>query len=469
MASRIAIVEDSTNGRMLIGALLASGHYDVTCMSTDDALESLAALPPSLILIGPSVGAPVAFIDQLKKASAAGAIPVIVLARDASPDIRLALIAAGARDVADYPASGTTLLARIRVLLREAEAYREIERRRLASLKFGFAEAAPEFATKRRITFVQDGSSQFSTVACGEAKTWATSISTPAEALAPEGVTHVPEGYILDWCGAAPQATIRQTLPELRSRSHSRHAVILVIHDKGDPDAAVQALDAGASDVVSDQVLPGEIVCRMSRLLKRKIAEDALRKSTEDGFEMAVTDPLTGLYNRRYAEAYMADLLAGQARERPFAFMIADIDHFKMINDTHGHAAGDDVLRDVAHRLRSEMRAIDLVARFGGEEFLIVLAETDIMGAELAANRLRQRIGSTPVSLENGASVDVTMSIGVCLGNASMVQSLRANGGLSRSAVWQNPLSELLRRADSALYQAKAEGRNRIQMAATSA
>jgi two-component system cell cycle response regulator len=162
--------------------------------------------------------------------------------------------------------------------------------------------------------------------------------------------------------------------------------------------------------------------------------------------EMAVTDGLTGLYNRRYMETHLATLVEQAAgRGKPLTLLVLDIDYFKAINDTYGHDAGDDVLREFATRIRKSIRGIDLACRYGGEEFVIVMPETDMAVAALVAERIRRRIAGDPFAIEQGAkAIDVTLSIG-----------LAALGANDTAAM-------ILKRADQALYRAKRDGRNRV-------
>jgi two-component system cell cycle response regulator len=163
--------------------------------------------------------------------------------------------------------------------------------------------------------------------------------------------------------------------------------------------------------------------------------------------EMAITDGLTGLFNRRYMENHLATLVdQSAARGKPIAVMVLDIDYFKAINDTHGHDAGDDVLREFALRVRKCIRNIDLACRYGGEEFVLVMPETDKAVATMVAERLRRRIASEPFGIQQGArSLEVTISIGIAA----------ASGSADTAAA-------ILKRADQALYQAKRDGRNRV-------
>jgi len=167
----------------------------------------------------------------------------------------------------------------------------------------------------------------------------------------------------------------------------------------------------------------------------------------QQSMEMAITDGLTGLYNRRYMESHLATLVEQAAgRGKPLSLLVLDIDYFKSINDSFGHDAGDDVLREFAMRVRKSIRGIDLACRYGGEEFVVVMPETDMAVGALVAERIRRRIASEPFAIEQGAkAIDVTLSIGLASLNAA-----------------SDTGATILKRADQALYRAKRDGRNRV-------
>ena len=163
-------------------------------------------------------------------------------------------------------------------------------------------------------------------------------------------------------------------------------------------------------------------------MVRQKLLQDKLGDTVRDGLNAAITDPLTGLYNRRYVEPHLARM-ASQARatQREFAVMMLDIDHFKSINDRYGHAAGDYVLIEIARRLPENLRAIDLVARIGGEEFMVALPNTNHAQGQFAADRLRHLISAMPFSLgPDWPSLTVTMSVGVAIDGLSKLDQLRS-------------------------------------------
>jgi two-component system cell cycle response regulator len=189
-----------------------------------------------------------------------------------------------------------------------------------------------------------------------------------------------------------------------------------------------------------------ELRARVRTQLRRRLYADRLRTMVSSAVELAITDPLTGLYNRRYLDAHLASAIdRARLLAKPVCVLLFDIDHFKQINDTYGHDAGDDVLREFSERLRRGVRGIDLVARYGGEEFLLVMPETDAAFAGSVAERLRGDVEKDAFATRAGATIPVTVSIGI--------------------AEWLGPsdnAEELVKRADAALYAAKRAGRNRV-------
>jgi two-component system cell cycle response regulator len=208
----------------------------------------------------------------------------------------------------------------------------------------------------------------------------------------------------------------------------------------------MRALDIGVNDYIVRPIDVNELRARVRTQLRRKLYAERLRDTVSSAVELAITDPLTGLYNRRYLEAHMRSLVArASASAKPVCVLLLDIDHFKGINDTYGHDAGDDVLRDFSERLRRGVRGIDLVSRYGGEEFVLVMPETDVSFAASVAERLRGDVERTPFTTRSGSTFPVTVSIGL--------------------AEWRGPADSadaLIKRADEALYSAKRTGRNRV-------
>jgi two-component system cell cycle response regulator len=233
----------------------------------------------------------------------------------------------------------------------------------------------------------------------------------------------------------------------LRSDEATRHLPVLGVVDPDDRARLVKALDIGLNDVLTRPIDPQELSARVRSQVRAKRYTDFLRNNLDYSLELAVTDQLTGLHNRRYMTSQLGALVNRAVRggDAVSALMI-DIDHFKKINDSFGHDVGDDVLREFAVRLASNVRAIDLPCRYGGEEFVVIMPDTRLDDAGRIAERIRRHVAGSPFRVGADCQpLTVTISIGVA-----------ATAGAGDSA------EGLLKRADEAVYAAKAAGRNTV-------
>jgi two-component system cell cycle response regulator len=233
----------------------------------------------------------------------------------------------------------------------------------------------------------------------------------------------------------------------LRSNEATRHLPLLGVVDQDERQRLVKALEIGLNDILSRPIDPQELAARVRTQIKRKRYTDFLRDNLDHSLELAVTDQLTGLHNRRYMTGQLGALVNRAARGGdPVAALMIDIDHFKKINDSFGHDIGDEVLREFAVRLASNVRAVDLPVRYGGEEFTVIMPDTKLEDAERIAERIRLHVAGSPFRVAGGSELlMVTISIGVA-----------ATVGPSDTA------EALVKRADEAVYAAKAAGRNMV-------
>jgi two-component system cell cycle response regulator len=238
---------------------------------------------------------------------------------------------------------------------------------------------------------------------------------------------------------------------QLRSLPEGRNVPILVLVSDGDRRKLTQALEMGVNDYLTRPVDRNELVARVRTQLRKKRYSDRLRYNVQLSLEMAITDQLTGLHNRRYMGRHLDTLISSAEQSgKPVAFLILDIDYFKAVNDTHGHDIGDEVLREFASRIAANVRGIDLACRYGGEEFVVVMPDTDMEFASAVAERLRRSVETTPFPISREPHrLNVTISIGI-----------------AGSERFGDTADKLLHRADKALYRAKREGRNRVVAAA---
>jgi diguanylate cyclase (GGDEF)-like protein len=224
---------------------------------------------------------------------------------------------------------------------------------------------------------------------------------------------------------------------------------VLFVSANRDPARKARLLERGASDTIEKPFHPAELRARLVVHLRLRQLRNELREKNQQLERLSVTDALTGLRNRRFAEWFLSGELERSRRHgNPLAVLLVDIDHFKRVNDAHGHAAGDAALRHVATLLAREVRKTDVCARWGGEEFLMGLAQVPLEGALALADRQREAVEASPLVLPSGARLALTVSIGVA-------------GVLPTD---DTPL-ELVAAADRALYEAKDGGRNRVVLA----
>jgi two-component system cell cycle response regulator len=328
-------------------------------------------------------------------------------------------------------------------------AHDELRGRALTAVGLGlqndFADLAADRGEGGRLLIVDDRPSSTERLTAALSRTQKVQVeSDPAEALfkAAEGEFDL----VLVSLGFRDYDALR-LCGQLRSLERTRHTPLLLIAEPEDRNRLLRGLDLGVNDYLMRPVDRNELVARVRAQIKRKRYAEGLRDSVQATMEAAVVDSLTGLNNRRYLDSHLAAMV-GQATAagRPLSLMALDIDHFKRVNDTYGHAAGDDVLRGFAARVKSAIRGVDLMCRLGGEEFVVVMPDTAKDVALRVAERVRGLVEATPFVIEEGRrSIAVTVSVGV---------SERGRDG---------DASALLRRADEALYQAKAEGRNRVR------
>ncbi len=459
MSGRILIVDTVATNRIVLKVKMLSAQFRVdTCSSSLEAEAIIATRRPDLILINLSdpMEDRYAFCKALRAESETASIAVIAVGVPDTSKARFAALDAGADDVLPRPMSDTLLLARIRSLLRVRSASQELLLRDGTSRALGFEEANTSFEAPAHVALLNP-SNALNTALLKTLKTGLHQMVHAVKIQDVLGEAKAPDLLVIDGTRQDIATNLLYGLvSDLRSRSETRLSTQLVIVPNNEPDIAAMFLDLGADDVVPCGTSADEIFLRAKSLIRRKLQHDRLRDTVRNGLNAAVTDPLTGLYNRRYVDPHLARM-AEQSRNagRDLAVMIMDIDHFKCINDTYGHTVGDDVLIEVADRLRDNLRAIDLVARIGGEEFLVAMPRTSPHQAKIAANRLRHLVNCTPFKIRGADPIQVSVSVGVAISGGCRME--------------KPELTRMCDRADAALYAAKSAGRNQVAMSRNAA
>jgi diguanylate cyclase (GGDEF)-like protein len=259
--------------------------------------------------------------------------------------------------------------------------------------------------------------------------------------------TDAPPIAILDWM--MPGMDGVEVCRKVRQRGQEPYIYLLLLTTKGRKENIIEGLDAGADDYLTKPFDPHELQVRLRSGKRIMTLQAELIEAREALRVQAMHDPLTGMWNRRAILEVLGSELARSRREGlPVAVAIADLDHFKRINDTYGHLVGDTALCESASRMRALLRAYDTIGRYGGEEFLMVLPGCTSQDAFNLADRLRIGMSQEPVKI-GGGTIDVMCSLGVAASDTLAVLDPTA----------------LIQAADSALYRAKAGGRNRVELA----
>lgn len=232
-------------------------------------------------------------------------------------------------------------------------------------------------------------------------------------------------------------------------RSGGGELPFLFLTAQRDPDRMARLLRNGACDIVRKPFHPDELLARLELHMRLRRLQAELREKNATLAEISITDLVTGLRNRRYVTEFLSvELLRAARYKSALSVLLLDLDYFKRVNDTYGHKAGDRVLQSIGETLRASLRGTDLAGRFGGEEFLVVLPQTDLDGACALGERIREAIAETATTIGPGPPISVTVSIGA----AVLTESIRT-------------AEQLIEAADAALYVAKDAGRNRVRAA----
>ena len=420
MNPRILIVDDEPLNVKLMKANLLSGRYQtISAFSGEEALEKVESDSPDLILLDimmPDMDG-YAVCEKLKACPETSHIPVVMVTASSAPKERIRGLSVGADDFLVKPINDLALFARVRNLLRVKMMFDELKLRDSTSRELGLTDF---------LESLDEDEAEIDTVMLAPA----------AESQGEVWRAHITKMLRVDVIGTCserealnmarleqPDAVIvHQRLMEdgdslrlisaLRARPETRQAVMIYVVSDGAIETAAKALDLGTSDYVMEPFEPEELIIRLRTQLRRKRYSDQLR-SQEAG--------------------------------KDFAVMMMDLDKFKLINDSYGHDAGDMVLKEFSHRIQENVRGVDLVARMGGEEFLVVMPDASNVVAKHVSERLRRAVESKPFVTKDGVELNITVSVGVAIGKPE-----------------DDDPELLIKCADLALYEAKSNGRNLV-------
>jgi len=444
MSARILVVDDLAPNRNLLQVKLAAEYYDVLLAeSGEEALVVASTEKLDLILMDAMMPGMSGFeaCAAIKADPKTWHVPVVMVTALEDTKDRIRGLEAGADDFITKPIDDFNLMARVKSLLR----LKMVTDQLLSHTGHTKANSRPLLekihSRSGKILLIEDHDFRAEKISKPLRKKHKVVVEKdPAKALklASAGMDLIIVSLVSENFDGL------RVCAGLRFKEESRDVPILIVGDPEDEARLIRAYDIGINDTLMRPIEKQEMHARVNTLLRRKFYADSLRENFNENLEMVVSDPLTGLGNRRYFDRTIEPFFeALEEKGDAFSIMVFDIDHFKRVNDILGHDMGDQILKEVATRLVTNMRAVDVVSRYGGEEFMIAMPKTEESAALVAADRIRALIAGTPIYVD-GQALRITTSAGV-----AQVQK-------------GEQLRDVFKRADDALYKAKQAGRNKV-------
>ncbi len=451
MSARVLVVDDILPNVKLLEAKLSCEYYEViTATSGAEALEKVEDENPDIVLLDIMMPGMDGFevCERIKANPEKSHIPVVMVTALTDIQDKVRGLEAGADDFLSKPINDTALMARVRSLARLKMAMDEWKLRENSANQFGVVSEQSNLMSEpvegARILLIEDKEFEKEKIISSLTNDLNIVISVDNGMKAMELVASQEFDVIMVSLNLEDEDGLR-LCSHLRSNERTRSLPIVMIANEEDMARIAHGLEIGAHDYILRPIEKSELRARIRTQIRRKRFQDRLRSTYEISLSMALTDSLTGLYNRRYLEVHLEKLIENNAKSnKALGVIMMDIDHFKNVNDTYGHNVGDEILKVFAERIKDNLRSFDLVARLGGEEFVAILPDILPEQAYYIAERLRKSIADRAIkcSIKEGA-LNVTTSIGGAIIN---------NAGHS--------ITEILERADKCLYEAKNAGRN---------
>jgi two-component system cell cycle response regulator len=447
----VLIVDDIPTNVRLLEARLTAEYFDVlTASSGAEALAICDVQDVDIVLLDVMMPEMDGFevCERLKSNQQTAHIPVLMITALDQPSDRVRGLEVGADDFLTKPVDDIQLMARVKSLVRLKALTDELRARAKTGQEIAIEDAMRAMDSINseggRILLI-DTDQRHSERIRGylAASNQVDVLADPSDAALAVADGNYELALVSMALGEFDPLRI---CSQMRTAEQSRSLPIILIADEADRPRVVRGLDLGVNDFIMRPVERNELSARVRTQIRRQRYAVELRQSVTNTLALAVTDELTGLYNRRYFDRHLT-LMLDKAREqdRDMAVMLIDMDFFKSVNDTHGHDIGDAVLKEFAVRLRRNIRGVDLACRFGGEEFVVLMPDTDYRHAQNVAERVRTSVAERGFEMGPGKPLAVTVSVGVALNESDA-----------------DTPEMILKRADVALYRAKREGRNRV-------
>lgn len=452
MTARVLIVDDiPTNVKLLEARLTAEYFSVVTASSGAQAIEICQREDVDIVLLDVMMPEMDGFecCQILKRDPRTAHIPVVMITALDQPSDRVRGLESGADDFLTKPVDDIQLMARVKSLVRLKVLTDELRARTRTSHQIALEDASAS------VSGIETGNGRILVIDTDQAR--GERIKAYLRDQHTVGVLTNPADAVFEMSGGGHElALVSMALEgfdplricsQLRTVDQTRTLPIILVAEERDRPQIVRALDLGVNDFIMRPIERHELAARVKTQIRRQRYTVELRESLNSTMAMAVIDELTGLYNRRYFERHLSLILdKSRAQERDVAVMLLDIDYFKAVNDTYGHDVGDVVLKEFALRLQRNIRGVDLACRFGGEEFVVVMPDTDTRQASHVAERVRMAMAEEGFNAGLNAPLAITVSVGLALNEDD-----------------SDTPESLTKRADIALYRAKRSGRNRVE------
>jgi two-component system, cell cycle response regulator len=454
MTARVLVVDDIVANVRLLEAKLSAEYFEVvSAMNGLDALEAIQRTKPDIILLDVMMPGMDGFevCRRIKGNPATQHIPVIMVTALDQAEDRVKGLESGADDFLTKPVNDISLFCRIKSLVRLKMLTDEL-RLRPGNGQIGFiTRENNEIADKRgRVLLVDPRTGSADRIVAGLKTSHDVTVESVVEGTAEKIAASIAGFELIIISFDSDNFDGLRLCSQLRSLEASRHIPILIVVDPNEQQRLVKALDFGVNDYLLRPLDKQELMARVNTQVRRWRYTEQLRASVKASIELAVTDALTGFYNRRYLETHLRQLIDHAInRGKTLSLIVLDLDHFKQVNDNHGHDSGDMVLRQFADRVRTATRNVDIACRTGGEEFVLMLPGTDINQAHNIAERIRRSVEMKPFRVSGGAEIRVTVSAGV----TTLLDH-------------EESMERMMKRADESLYLAKNAGRNKVVLAA---
>ena len=451
MTARVLVVDDILANVKLLEARLAAEYFEVlSAFSGQQALDILARERVDVVLLDVMMPGMDGFevCRRIKSNVQTHHIPVVMVTALDQPSDKVQGLENGADDFLTKPVDDIALITRVKNLARLKMLNDEMIMRASTGRQMGIQDdgalAKALSGRSGRVLVVDDHPRSAARLLEVLSKTNDAFAERDPQTALTKLAEHNFDLLVVSL--SLQNADGLRLCSQVRSLDRTRHLPIIILVEPGDEARLLRGLDMGVNDYLMRPIDRHELMARVRTQIKRKRHSDFLRHRLAESVEMSITDALTGLHNRRYMEGHLKTLVTDSLRSgRALSMLVADIDHFKNVNDTYGHDIGDVVLKEFSVRLKRNTRGVDLACRMGGEEFVIIMPDTDIARAYQIGERLRANIAADNFPIGSDKSIRVTASVGVST--------------LERG---DDTPETIFKRADLALYAAKRRGRNRV-------